>query len=82
MFILSKVLKNKGQKIFKIQKRKNNEELTNILNFNNIDAYKRYKEKKNTQISSYNDFYGSNVDQKFRFDNILENKQFSKVKKF
>lgn len=33
------------------------------------------------QLSSYNDFYGSNVDQKYRFDNILENKQFSKVKK-
>jgi len=31
------------------------------------------------RTTTYGEFYGSNVDQKFKFDNILDHKGFAKV---
>ncbi len=79
LFILSKVYKHKGQKIFKTQIRKTTEELNNLENLSLKQAYIRVREKSAMKTTTYGEFYGANVDQKYRFDNILANKDFMKV---
>lgn len=80
LFILSKVHKHKGQKIFKTQIRKTQEEMNSLENLTLKEAYRRVRQKSAMKTTTYGEFYGSNVDQKYKFDNILANKDFAKVK--
>lgn len=59
--------------------RKTQEELNNLDNLTLKEAYKRVRERSAIKTTTYGEFYGSNVDQKFKFDNILANKDFEKV---
>lgn len=43
------------------------------------EAFKRYQDKLSGRVTTYGHFFGGNVDQKFKFDNILEHKKFTKV---
>jgi hypothetical protein len=43
------------------------------------EAFKRYQEKSSFKVSTYGHFFGQNVDQKYKFDNILDHKQFTRV---
>lgn len=79
LFILSKVHRHKGQKFFKTQMRKTKEELDDINNLSMAEALKRYQNKLNFKSTTYGHFYCNNQDQKYKFDNILEHKQFTKV---
>lgn len=74
LFVMSKIIKYKGQKTFsnKLDKEKEEEDLSLEA------AYKRYQ--KRAQSSSYRDFYGGNVDQKFKYNNILKHKPFEFVR--
>src|SRR4051794_24566554 len=56
LYILSKIIKHKGQKIFKTQLVKTKEELNDISKLTLEEAYKRYQKRK--LVSSYSDFYG------------------------
>jgi hypothetical protein len=80
LFILSKVYKYKGQKFFKTQIRKTEDELNGFENLTIKEAYKRLRQKSTSKTTTYGEFYGANVDQKYKFDNILANKDFAKVK--
>jgi hypothetical protein len=80
LYILSKVIKHKGQKIFKTQLVKTKEELNDISKLTLEEAYKRYQRRK--LVSSYSDFYGSTVDDKYKYNNILKYKDFEKVTYF
>lgn len=80
LYILSKVYKNKGQKIFKTQIRKTEDELNSLENLTLKEAYIRVKQRSAMKTTTYGEFYGANVDQKYKFDNILANKDFAKVK--
>jgi len=79
LHILSKVIKNKGQKIFKTQLIKTKEEENDIGKLTMEEAYKRYQRKK--IVSSYAEFYGGNLDEKYKYNNILNFKEFENVKK-
>lgn len=74
---MGKVAKHKGEKIFKTQLTKTKEEELNLDNLTIEAAYQRYFKRKNN--TSYNDFYGSNLDQKFKYNNILKYKDFEHV---
>jgi hypothetical protein len=41
--------------------------------------YKRYQKRKTN--TTYNELYGSNVDEKYKYNNIFKYKEFDKVKK-
>lgn len=43
------------------------------------EAYNRYLKRHSTLTSTYSDFYGIHVNQKIKYDNILNNKTFDKV---
>lgn len=43
------------------------------------EAMKRYQNKLNFKSTTYGHFYGENLDQKYKFDNILEHEKFMKV---
>lgn len=77
LFILSKIIKYKGQKMFKTQLQKSKEEQNDITNLTLEEAYKRYQKRK--QISSYADSFGSNMDIKYKYNNILKYKDFENV---
>jgi hypothetical protein len=78
LFILSKVMKHKGQKIFKIQLTKTKEEESDISKLTMDEAYKRYQQKKT--VSSYSEFYGGNLDDRYKYNNILKFKEFENVR--
>jgi len=59
--------------------RKTKEELNNLKNLTMKEAYRRVREKSAMRTTTYGEFYGSNVDQKYKFDNILANKDFENV---
>jgi len=80
LYILSKVVKYKGQKIFKTQLIKTKDEEKDLSKLTLEEAYKRYQKKKN--VSSYSDFYGGNVDDKYKYNSILKYKDFANVKFF
>lgn len=75
LYILNKVIKYKGEKIFKTQLTKSKEEQYDINKLTLDEAFKRYQQKKCQ--SSYSDFYGGAVDQKFKYNNILQYKDFA-----
>jgi hypothetical protein len=77
LYILSKVIKHKGQKIFKVQLNKTKEEENDINLLTLDEAYKRYQNKKT--VSSYSEFYGGNLDEKYKYNNILKFKEFQNV---
>ncbi len=77
LYILSKVLKHKGQKMFKTQLQKSKEEENDISKLTLEEAYKRYQKRK--QVSSYTEFYGGNLDDKYKYNNILRYKDFVNV---
>jgi hypothetical protein len=77
LYILGKVIKYKGQKIFKTQLQKTKAEEYDVSKLTLEEAYKRYQKRK--LVSSYTDFYGGNVDVKFKYDNILKYKDFENV---
>lgn len=74
VYVLSKVIQNRGEKMFKTQLTKTKEEQFDISKLTMEQAFKRYQQKKCS--SSYNDFYGGAVDQKFKYNNILKYKDF------
>jgi hypothetical protein len=77
LYILSKVIKHKGQKIFKTQLLKTKEEENDLNKLTLEEAFKRYQKRQ--LVSSYADFYGGNVSDKFKYNNILKYKDFEKV---
>ena len=77
LFILSKVIKHKGQKIFKTQLTKTKEEESDISKLTMDEAYKRYQQKK--IVSSYSEFYGGNLDDSYKYNNIMKFKEFENV---
>lgn len=77
LFILSKIHKYKGQRMFKTQLSKTKDEENDVNNLTLEEAYKRYQKRKNN--SSYSDFYGANVDEKYKYNNIFKYKDFDKV---
>ena len=74
LFILNKVVKYKGEKMFKTQLTKSKEEQYDVSKLTLEAAFQRYQQKKCQ--SSYTDFYGGAVDQKFKYNNILQYRQF------
>ena len=78
LFILSKVVKHKGQKLFKTQLNKTKEEENDVNKLTLEEAYKRYQRRK--VVSSYSEFYGGNLDQKYKYNNILKYKDFENVR--
>ena len=74
LYILSKVTKHRGEKIFRTQLTKSKEEKFDVDKLTLDDAFRRYQQKK--YQSSYTDFFGGVVDEKFRFNNIFQYKQF------
>lgn len=77
LYILNKVIKYKGQKIFKTQLVQTKEEQYDISKLTLEEAFKRYQKRK--VISSYSEFYGVNLDDKFKYNNILKYKDFINV---
>ena len=77
LYILSKIAKYKGEKIFKTQLSKTKEEQYDISKLTLDEAFKRYQQKKCQ--SSYTDFYGGAVDQKFKYNHILKYKDFQSL---
>ena len=74
LYILSKVIKHRGEKIFKTQLTKSKEDKYDINKLTMDEAFKRYQSKK--YQSSYQDFYGGAVDEKFQYNNIFQYKNF------
>ena len=74
LYILSKVTKHRGEKIFRTQLTKTKEELFDVNKLTLDDAFRRYQQKK--YQSSYTDFFGGVVDEKFKFNNIFQYKKF------
>ena len=77
LYILSKVIKGKGQQIFRTQLIKTKEEINDLNKLTLEEAYKRYQKNKN--MSSYAEFYGGNLDDKYKYNNILKYKDFENV---
>ena len=75
LYILTKVVKHRGEKIFKTQAIHSKEEQFDLNRLTMDEAFKRYQEKKCQ--TSYADFYGASVDQKFKYNNILRYKEFA-----
>lgn len=63
--------------MFKTQLSKTKDEENDVNNLTLEEAYKRYQKRKNN--SSYSDFYGANVDEKYKYNNIFKYKDFDKV---
>jgi len=80
LYVLFKVAKHKGQKIFKTQLTKTKEEANDISKLTLEEAYKRYQKRKIG--STYSEFYGGNMDDKFKYNNILKYKDFENVNNF
>ena len=74
LYIISKVIKHKGEKIFRTQLTKTKEDLFNPNKLTLEDAFRRYQQKK--MQSSYTDFFGGAVDDKFKYNNIFQYKKF------
>jgi hypothetical protein len=74
LYILTKVIKHRGEKIFKTQLTKSKEDKYDVNKLTMDEAFRRYQSKK--YQSSYQDFYGSAVDEKFQYNNILQYKNF------
>ena len=74
LYILSKVIKHRGEKIFKTQLTKSKEDKYDINKLTMDEAFRRYQSKK--YQSSYQDFYGGAVDEKFQYNNIFQYKEF------
>ena len=74
LYILSKVIKHRGEKIFKTQLTKTKEEKFDVNKLTMDDAFRRYQQKKFQ--TTYQDFYGGSVDQKFQYNNIFRYKKF------
>ena len=64
--------------MFKTQLCKTKEEENDLDQLTMDAAYKRYQKKKIN--STYAELYGSNVDEKFKYNNIFKYKDFDKVK--
>ena len=77
LYILSKVIKHKGQKMFKTQLTKTKEEENDTSKLTLEEAYKRYQKRK--IVSSYSEFYGGSQDDKYKYNNILKFKDFENV---
>jgi len=77
LWILSKVISSKGQQMFKTQLVKTREEINDLSKLTLEEAYKRYQKRKN--MSSYSEFYGANLDDKYKYNNILKYKDFENV---
>lgn len=77
LYILSKVIKHKGNKIFKTQLMKTKEEEHDVSKLTMEEAYKRHQKRKN--VSSYSEFYGGNLDDKYKYNNIFKFKEFHNV---
>jgi len=65
--------------MFKTQLSKTKEEENDLDNLTMDAAYKRYQKRKTN--TTYNELYGSNVDEKYKYNNIFKYKEFDKVKK-
>ena len=74
LYILSKVIQHRGEKIFRTQLTKTKEEKYDVNKLTLEEAFRRYQQKK--MQSSYTDFFGGAVDEKFRYNNIFQYKQF------
>ena len=74
IYLLSKVVKHRGEKIFKTQLVKSKEDKYDINKLTMDEALKRYQARKFQ--TSYQDFYGGSVDQKFQYNNIFRYKNF------
>ena len=74
LYILSKVIKHRGEKIFKTQLTKSKEDKNDVCKLTMEDAFRRYQAKKFQ--TSYQDFYGGSVDEKFQYNNIFQYKNF------
>ena len=68
LYSLSKVIKHRGEKIFKTQLTKSKEDKYDINKLTMDEAFKRYQSKK--YQSSYQDFNGGAVDEKFQYKNF------------
>ena len=75
LYILSKVIQHRGEKIFRTQLTKTKEEKYDVNKLTLEEAFRRYQQKK--MQSSYTDFFGGSVDEKFRYNNIFQYKQFA-----
>ena len=75
LYILSKVIKHRGEKIFKTQLSKTKEEKSDINKLKMDDAFRRYQSKK--YQSSYSSQISGAVDEKFNYNNILKYKNFA-----
>lgn len=64
--------------MFKTQLSKTKDEENDINSLTLDEAFKRYQKKK--ALSSYNEFFGANVDEKFKYNNVFKYKDFDKVK--
>ena len=80
LYILSKVINSKGQQIFKTQLVKTKENNNDLSKLTLEEAYKRYQKGKN--MSSYAEYYGANLDDKYKYNNILKFKDFENVTRF
>lgn len=77
LYVLSKVIKHKGQKMFKTQLIKSKEEENDLNKLTMEEAYKRYQKRKIG--STYSEFFGGNLDDKYKYNNILKYKKFANV---
>ena len=75
LYILSKVIQHRGEKIFRTQLTKTKEEKYDVNKLTLEEAFRRYQQKK--MQSSYTDFFGGAVDEKFRYNNIFQYKEFA-----
>ena len=75
LYILSKVIQHRGEKIFRTQLTKTKEEKYDVNKLTLEEAFRRYQQKK--MQSSYTDFFGGVVDEKFRYNNIFQYKEFA-----
>ena len=74
LYILSKVIKYRGEKIFKTQLTRSKLDNLDINKLTMDEAFRRYQSKK--YQTSYQDFYGGSVAEKFKYNNIFQYKNF------
>jgi hypothetical protein len=77
LYILMKVINHKGEQMFRTQLTKTREEENDISRLTMEEAFKRYQQKKS--LSSYSEYFGGNMDQKYKYNNILKYKDFEHV---
>lgn len=74
LIILGRIIDNHGEKVFETDLNKTKEEKLDANGLSLLEALRRYQQRK--MQSSYTDFFGGNVDQKFQYNNIFQYKKW------